>query len=94
MTAIFKLLFFVLTFLNPKCQGAEETRVETLDSRYTVEWKVNRNVETVEFLVIANTTGWVGFGLSYNGKMTGADIVIGGVSSNGQTYFEVRQKRL
>lgn len=31
----------------------------------------------------------VGFGISKDGHMAGADIVIGGVTSNGKTYFSV-----
>nr|XP_061842955.1 DBH-like monooxygenase protein 2 homolog isoform X1 [Nerophis lumbriciformis] len=40
---------------------------------------------TLKFIV--KTTGWIGFGLSPNGDMTGADLVMGGVDSN-RTYFK------
>ena len=41
------------------------------------------------FTVEAQTTGWIGFGISTGqGKMQGADIVIGWVK-DGKTYFKV-----
>lgn len=66
-------------------------RIETLDKsgKYQLEWLVDWNLKRVTFKVAAETTGYVGFGLSVNGKMSGADIVIGGVSSNGNPYFMV-----
>ena len=36
------------------------------------------------------TTGWVGVGFSPNGAMTGADIAVGWVDSEGQGYVTVR----
>lgn len=49
---------------------------------WIVDWRQKKT-----FHVTAETTGYVGFGLSSNGKMTGADIVIGGVDSKGRSYF-------
>lgn len=62
---------------------------ESIDpaGKYQLEWIVNWEVRRITFNVIAETTGFVGFGLSTNGKMTGADIVIGGVDSKGRSYF-------
>lgn len=42
----------------------------------------------VTFEIQVRTLGYVGFGFSWDGKPSGADIVIGWVD-NGQTYFQV-----
>jgi len=59
------------------------------DGRYLVKWEVNFDTEIIIFDVEVKTTGFVGFGISPQGGMTGADIVIGGVFENGTTYFSV-----
>ncbi|CAL8068122.1 unnamed protein product [Orchesella dallaii] len=64
----------------------------TLDPRgnYRLEWEVDWKEERVVFNVTAVTRGYIGFGLSLKGKMSGADIVIGGVDKNGKPYFSDR----
>ncbi|CAL8136670.1 unnamed protein product [Orchesella dallaii] len=66
--------------------------VEILDSagKYRLEWLVNFKEELVTFNVTVETKGWVGFGLSKNGEMAGADIVIGGLEPSGKRYFSDR----
>ncbi|XP_078511752.1 putative DBH-like monooxygenase protein 2 [Lissotriton helveticus] len=63
----------------------------TLDpeGRVVLRWDFNKTTEEITFELQVETTGWIGFGLSPGGGMTGADIVIGGVSaaSNQTTYF-------
>ncbi|XP_078507306.1 putative DBH-like monooxygenase protein 2 [Lissotriton helveticus] len=63
----------------------------TLDpeGRVLLRWDFNKTTEKITFELQVKTTGWIGFGLSPSGGMTGADIVIGGVSpaSNPTTYF-------
>lgn len=52
-------------------------------------WNVDTAKKEISFTVEAQTTGWVGFGISTGqGKMQGADIVIGWVK-DGKTYFKV-----
>ena len=59
------------------------------DSKVRLYWSVDWDEKTVHFAVQARTTGWVGFGISTGqGKMKGADIVIGWVKE-GKTYFSV-----
>lgn len=66
-----------------------------LDSKYkyNLQWKVDWTNRRISFNVTVATLGYVGFGiakqLSQTG-MTGADIVIGGVRSNGSVYFSDR----
>ncbi|CAH3032072.1 unnamed protein product [Pocillopora meandrina] len=53
-------------------------------------WNVDTAKKEISFTVEAQTTGWVGFGISTGqGKMQGADIVIGWVK-DGKTYFKDR----
>ncbi|XP_078510070.1 putative DBH-like monooxygenase protein 2 [Lissotriton helveticus] len=63
----------------------------TLDpeGRVVLRWDFNKTTEEITFDLQVKTTGWIGFGLSPGGGMTGADIVIGGVSPapNQTTYF-------
>ncbi len=47
---------------------------------YNMWWSFDDKEITIE--VKAQTTGYVGFGLSPSGSMAGADIVIGGVDGN------------
>lgn len=62
---------------------------ESLDpkGRFQLEWLVDWENKEVTFTVTVQTKGYVGLGLSRNGKMTGADIVIGGVNSKGESYL-------
>lgn len=68
-------------------------RAETLDynGRYQLEWLVEFEEKRITFNVTAQTKGYVGFGISKNGTMQEkADVVIGGVTSSGKTYFTDR----
>lgn len=56
---------------------------------YELHWSYVRSTESIYFAVNASTTGWVGFGLSPTGQMTGSDVVIGWVSEEGNSYFHV-----
>ena len=60
-----------------------------LGESYHVFWSFNTATERIDFAVSANTTGWVGFGVSPNGQMPRSDVVIGWVDSNGQAFFHV-----
>lgn len=53
-----------------------------------LKWGFSDVQVTITFQLTVKTTGWVGFGLSPNGGMAGADIVIGGVGRDGN-YFKV-----
>ncbi len=66
-------------------------RREVLDTegKYQLEWVVDWPAKRVNFTVTAQTFGAVGFGLCANGKMTGADIVIGSVYSDGHSSLTV-----
>ena len=64
----------------------------TLDGgNYNVSWIFNATSDTLEFLVEVRAVGWVGFGIAEAPAtgMVGYDVAIGGVMSNGTSYFEV-----
>ena len=64
----------------------------TLDEgNYNVSWIFNATSDTLEFLVEVRAVGWVGFGIA-EAPATGMvdyDVAIGGVMSDGTSYFEV-----
>ena len=62
------------------------------DQKVKLYWNISTANKEIYFTVEAQTTGWVGFGISSGqGKMKGADIVIGWVK-DGKPYFKVRKK--
>ena len=64
------------------------------DQNVKLYWNISTANKEIYFTVEAQTTGWVGFGISSGqGRMAGADIVIGWVK-DGKPYFKVKQKRL
>ncbi|CAL8128851.1 unnamed protein product [Orchesella dallaii] len=90
-----KLKCFNLSMLATFLQNASSDNQnpykhrQTLDPRgkYILEWEVNWSEKRVIFNVTVETNGYVGFGLSKKGQMSGADIVIGGVDPSGRVYF-------
>ncbi|XP_051952101.1 DBH-like monooxygenase protein 2 homolog [Xyrauchen texanus] len=64
---------------------------EHLDPSHKVrlKWGFDEIQGTISFEFSINTSGWIGFGFSPKGGMTGADIVIGGVGPKG-IYFTDR----
>lgn len=67
-------------------------RHEYLDHNgiYSVEWEAYSDTKTVVFELTVATIGYVGFGISPAGGMTGADIIIAGIHPNGSAYISVR----
>ena len=64
------------------------------DQNVKLYWNVNTEEKEIYFTVEAKTTGWIGFGISSGqGKMKGADIVIGWVK-DGKPYFKVSKGML
>ena len=92
------LACFVLIFV---CRLAERSSAVDLasghsffaaldeDQKVKLYWNVDTANKEISFTVEAHTTGWIGFGISSGqGKMEGADIVIGWVK-DGKPYFKV-----
>ena len=80
--------------LKPLEPSEEYTYSLTVDEDepevYQLFWKLVDNDEYIQFEVHCQSTGWVGFGLSPNGDMPGADIAIGWVDDNdGKAHLRV-----
>jgi hypothetical protein len=72
--------------------SAPNKTIEVLDSEdgsAFLSYIFLRDEDLVEFEIEVETTGYVGFGISPNGGMVGADIFIGGVYENGTSYHFV-----
>uniref|UniRef100_A0A8C2DCP4 Monooxygenase, DBH-like 1, like n=1 Tax=Cyprinus carpio TaxID=7962 RepID=A0A8C2DCP4_CYPCA len=88
-------LSLVLLLLSVQWSWAQEDPLlpfsEHLDPEHKVQlkWGFDEIQGTILFELTINTSGWVGFGFSPKGGMTGADIVIGGVRPEGR-YFTDR----
>lgn len=60
-------------------------------SQYMIYWRFNMESKTINFAVNVSTRGWIGFGISPNGKMPGSDVVMGWVDDNtGASHFNVK----
>eukprot|EP00479_Gromia_sphaerica_P006051 TRINITY_DN171_c0_g2_i2.p1 TRINITY_DN171_c0_g2~~TRINITY_DN171_c0_g2_i2.p1 ORF type:complete len:404 (-),score=93.92 TRINITY_DN171_c0_g2_i2:155-1366(-) len=68
-----------------------EHRVE-LDGegKFILYWNHDHVHGTVDFATEVETTGWAGFGISENGGMIGADVVIGWQERNRDVHFHDR----
>lgn len=87
-------LFLSYSFTMQSCSAdlvSEHSFFAPLDEGQNVKlfWNVSTANKEIFFTVEAKTTGWIGFGISSGqGKMEGADIVIGWVK-DGNAYFKV-----
>jgi len=71
-----------------------ETKLtETLDhsGRIVLSWELGEDKSAITFELWAQTLGYVGFGISPNGGMAGADIFIAGVAPDGTPYSSVSE---
>lgn len=59
---------------------------------FTVYWDADIDQQTIYFAVNVSTTGWVGFGISPDGGMPRADVVIGWISRDGRQHFGVSRQ--
>jgi len=57
------------------------------NGEYVFDWTVEGDYITIT--ATAATTGYIGFGLSPLGDMIGADLFIGGVDDEGNSYYGV-----
>ncbi|XP_065840799.1 DBH-like monooxygenase protein 1 [Oscarella lobularis] len=60
------------------------------NENYWLFWSIDDGAGDISFAVQANTAGWVGFGLSPNGRMPNSDIVTGWVNDNGDAFLQDR----
>lgn len=59
-----------------------------LSPDYRLLWSLGPGPQDITFELQVRTLGYVGFGFSKDGRMTGADMVVGWVDK-GQVYFQV-----
>lgn len=85
-------LFLVGTFMSCSCVVIRRSEVLDVNGKYSVEWEADIDTENIVFTLNVETTGYIGFGISMNPNMAGADIIIGGVFENGTSYFGVIYK--
>jgi len=88
MRLIFFVVLALLCFSSSKAVRQEKSLDR--DGKYVMGWDVDTEKGEIIFDVKVETQGYVGFGLNHKADMTKADIVIGGVNSDGKTYFGVR----
>lgn len=59
---------------------------------YKLYWKTNKTHITFETIV--KTRGYIGFGISTNGKMFPADVIVGWVADDGTPHLNVSKPYL
>lgn len=75
-------------YIGEKSIGKQRDYLDS-NKKYLVEWEAFTDTKTIIFDLTVETLGFVGFGISPIGGMTGADIIIGGVYFNTSSYFSV-----
>ena len=84
---------FLCGLVAVQCHSATSTQTYRLHQEldpagiYTLYWEFNNTHVTFE--VHVKTLGYVGFGISPNGRMRGSDVVIGWVEDDGTAHFAV-----
>lgn len=92
LTLVSVLVFLRVTLQQEVPRLSNAYRFSTaLDGNglYTLFWDYDIEAGTVSFAVCVKTSGWVGFGISPNGQMTGSDVIIGWVEEDGSVRFHV-----
>ena len=96
LTAVAVILLILSTIAKSAVIGQnKENRlqrklnVQDAGDKCQVEYEVDFEANTITFQVTVESVGFVGFGISPNGGMAGADMIIAGVYPNGTSYFSV-----
>lgn len=84
-------IFLFLTVVSSESYMYSNKIVLENEGNYNVSYKFDTSSDTLEFLVEARATGWVGFGVAETApnNMRDYDVGIGGVLSNGTGYLKV-----
>uniref|UniRef100_A0A3Q3AID2 DOMON domain-containing protein n=1 Tax=Kryptolebias marmoratus TaxID=37003 RepID=A0A3Q3AID2_KRYMA len=89
MSALLSFLFISLAWT--KATWASDynlTHTVSLDAKVSLKWGFNDPKGNITFQLKISTTGWVGFGLGLHDNMVNADIVVGGLGSNGSYFLQ------
>eukprot|EP01084_Bolivina_argentea_P227450 384138_1 len=93
------ILFVESAILNPSKQWEEEFDHYTFmrpQDDYRLYWRIieaqneNEEPQYVEIGIEAETTGWIGFGISDDGMMPNADIILGWIDDNDVPHLQRR----
>lgn len=84
-------LYLLLALRVCSTSYAEWMHHITLDhhSKYHLRWSFDDSKKQITFMVEVETRGWIGFGISPNGAMTGSDLIIAWIDSNAVAHFHV-----
>ena len=89
---ILKLILYLNAFsLSVSQQWMHSVVMDPLN-KYHLNWSFDDDKQQITFNVVVETRGWVGFGISPNGGMTGSDLIIGWIDHFGRTHFHVRHQ--
>ena len=78
------------TFTSCLSETVKRSAILDNQGKYSVNWEADLTTEMVVFTLDVRTTGYVGFGISMNPSMAGADIVIAGIRDDHTSYFGVK----
>ena len=82
----FSLLAVLLSFFY----SGSGVRVSFDNGNFNVSWTYSRDTDHLYFEVDARARGWVAFGFTFTPEnMSNYDVVIGGQSDAGESYFNV-----
>lgn len=86
-TVIFCLVFLYVRGDPSPSENFPHRESLDQDGSFILYWKTNTTHITFE--VHAKTRGYVGFGISPNGKMYPSDVVVGWIAADGTPHFKV-----
>lgn len=89
----FKTLTIVLALLTiaTVCRGSGYRQMDFDNGNFKVSWMYDNGTDYLNFRLEVKTTGWVGFGFALKApnNMKDYDVVVGGVTDNGESYLNV-----
>lgn len=87
----FSHLVIIFCILISITKEHTETLSVFQDGSYNLSWAEDSLANTMTFSIDAATTGWVGIGLSSNGQMDGADLVLCYIDKNSKAICSDRK---
>lgn len=83
-----QLLVLCVLCISVLVRAARWSHSKMLSPDYRLLWSLGPGPQDITFELQVRTLGYVGFGFSKDGKMDGADMIVGWVD-HGQVYFQV-----
>lgn len=92
MEVLCRLLFVLCVCCATELvKGARWSHSAMLNPDFRLLWSLGPSPQDITFELQVRTLGYVGFGFSKDGRMAGADMIVGWVDK-GQVYFQVSLK--